>query len=181
MYDKEPLLELRPCFMYAPAFWTRIPFTLFLTLWGAGFCGGFSLAGVMGLKKIGFPFVELIPIWFPFVFFGLLFFIGSQFWSIIIEQKAYLRTRYLLFPEEIVTYEGWWGTHEKSLSYKNIVEVSHIKGFFQQKYGLGTIKLSTAGCGGAGEGIEIKDIPDSDNVYIFIKDHLKKIREEVKK
>lgn len=180
MYDKEPLLEIRPYYLYWPAFFTRIPMTIFFTIWGAGFCGGFSLAGVMSLQKIGFPFAKLIPMWFPFVFFGLVFFLGTQFWSLIAEQKAYEKTRYLFFEDEIICHEGFWHTQEKAVRYKNIVEISHIKGFFQQKFGLGTIKFTTAGHGGSGEGVEIKDIPDSENVYRFIKEHLNRIREEAK-
>lgn len=179
MYEsREPLMEVKPQFIYWPAFITRIPLTIFMTIWGAGFCGGFSLFGIKGLEALGVSFMSFIPPWFPFLFFGLLFFIGVQFWSINLEQKTYEKTVYKFYPEEIIYYEGFWTIEEKSISYRNILEVSHQKGVFQQQYGLGTVKLMTAAAhSGRGDGILIKDIPDSENVYRFLKEHINKVKE----
>jgi len=171
-FEKEPLLVLSPRFCFWSAFICRIPLTLFFTVWSTGFFGGFGLAAVMGLKHVlGY---QIVPTWFTFVFFGVLALFITQFLSLYWEQKYYEKTKYVFYPDELVYYEGYWGIQEKSISYKNILEVSLKKGFFQQQYNLGSIKISTAAsCGeNSSAGIQIKDIENPDKVYKFFKNIL---------
>ena len=169
--ENKELLVVKPKFLFMPAFLCRIPITIFITIWSAGFFGGFSFAGIMGLKQVlGY---QIVPTWLPFVTFGVLAFLTSQFFSLFWEQKFYEKTKYVFYPDELVYYEGYWDIQEKSINYKNILEISLRKGVFQQMYNLGTIQINTAaGSSNSTTGIRIKDIENPDEVYKFFKNML---------
>ncbi|MFC1782713.1 zinc-ribbon domain-containing protein, partial [Planctomycetota bacterium] len=64
-YSK-PILVTRPTFIPWVAIAGIIPLQIFMTIWGAGFCGGF---GMFAVQALGLN----LPSWFTFVFFGVLF------------------------------------------------------------------------------------------------------------
>ncbi len=62
-----------------------------------------------------------------------------------------------------------------TIHYANISNVSLKKGFFQKKYGMGTLFLLTRACSEAGRDIarsrfELLDIPNPDEAYVHIKE-----------
>lgn len=160
---QQPLMVLKPKFLALPSFLFRIPLTLFMTVWSAGFFGGFSIFGAMGLKHIGVD-LTFLPVWSPFVFFGGLAFFMIQFYSFYMDMKKIQNTEYRFYEDELVCSEFFLGVQEKTISYSRILEIGLQKGIFQQKYGVGTITASTAATEGA-QGIKITDIPNPDTVY----------------
>jgi membrane protein YdbS with pleckstrin-like domain len=161
-----PVLSLKPVFIPWAVILSIIPIHLFLTIWGGGFFGGFSMFAVGAL---GFD----LPGWFTFVFFGALFFFGVPFVTYAARKKTYEKTEYTFYQTKLDYFEGFFTTEEKTIDYKNITEVNLVRGIIQKKYGLGTIVLSTPATGiargRARSGIRIHDIPDADQVYRHIK------------
>ncbi len=167
-YSREPLMVLKPRFLFMPAFLTRIPLTLFMTVWGAGFFGGFIFLGAMGLKEIGIDLTYLPP-YLPFVIPGFIFFFAVQFGSVIMEQKKYEKTEYIFYPDELVIAENIFGKRERSLRYKNILEVSLKKGPFQQMYNIGSVVVYNASGTESTSGLAVNNIENPEQVYNQIK------------
>lgn len=161
-----PVLSLKPVFIPWAVILSIIPIHLFLTIWGGGFFGGFSMfaVGALGLD---------LPGWFTFVFFGALFFFGVPFVAYATQKKTYRKTEYTFYQTKLDYFEGFFTTEEKTIDYKNITEVNLVRGIIQKKYGLGTIILSTPATGvvsgRARSGIRVHDIPNADQVYRQIK------------
>ncbi len=167
-YLREPLMLLKPKFLTIPAFIVRIPLTIFLTVWGTGFFGGFMFLGITGLKELNFN-MDFIPPWLVFAIPGIIFFVSVQFLSIFVEQKKYDNTEYIFYPDELVISENFWGKREKSLRYKNILEVSLKKGPFQQMYNIGSVVVYNASNTESNTGLEIKNVENPESVYNKIK------------
>ncbi|MBU1085970.1 MAG: zinc-ribbon domain-containing protein [Candidatus Omnitrophica bacterium] len=162
----DPGLVLKPVFVGWVTALSVLPLQIFFTIWGAGFFGGFSLIAVKALKLA-------LPIWSTFVFFGSVFFLGIPLAAYMGKKKSYAKTEYRFFKNKLDYFEGFFTVQEKSIDYRNIIEVNLLKGPFQQKYGLGTILLSTPAAGfsnrSAMSGIRITDIENPDQVYSQIK------------
>lgn len=165
--SNQPILVLKPVFVGWVTALSVLPLQLFFTVWGAGFFGGF---GLFAVKAFNLP----LPPWFTFVFFGCLFFLGIPLAAYTGKKKSYEKTEYRFFRKKLDYFEGFFTVQEKSIDYRNIVEVNLIKGPFQRKYGLGTILLSTPAMGYSSRraigGISITDIKNPDQVYIQIKE-----------
>jgi membrane protein YdbS with pleckstrin-like domain len=161
-----PVLSLKPTFIPWAVMLAIMPVHIFLTIWGGGFFGGFSMFAVNALG------LEL-PGWSTFVFFGALFFLGVPFVTYTAQKKTYAKTEYTFYQTKLDYYEGFFTTEEKTIDYKNITEVNLVRGIIQKKYGLGTIVLSTPATGFANgrsrSGIRIQDIPDAEQVYQQVK------------
>ncbi len=161
----EPLLILKPQFIGAVTALSVLPLQLFMTVWGAGFCGGFSMFAVKALKL---P----VPGWFPFVFFGLVFFFGIPLLAYTSKKKTYARTEYRLFRDRVEYTEGFWTAEEKTLRYDRVTETSMRRSIFQKKQNLGTIHLATPTVsmsqGRPMNGVLIRDIKDPEKVYEVI-------------
>ena len=164
-----PVLVLKPVFVPWVVVLSILPLQIFFTLWGAGFCSGFSL---VGLQMLGWE--DVAPRWFPFVFFGGLFFFGLPLVVYFVKKKTYERTEYRFFTDHLEYYEGFFNVEQKSMPYKNVTEVYLRKGIIQSMYGLGTIVLSTPATGMqsgvARSGIQVSDIPNPDEVYRQVKE-----------
>lgn len=171
--DNEPVLVLKPVFIGWVTALSVLPIQLFMTVWAGGFFGGFSLAAIKALKL---P----IPIWFPFVFFACLAFFGIPYVAYAVKKKTYAKTKYRFFRKKLDYFEGFFTIEEKTIDYRNIIEVNLSKGIFQRKYGLGTIILSTPATGyssrSAMSGIRIADIQNPDEVYAQVKELINKAK-----
>lgn len=162
-----PVLTLRPVFVPWAAILSVLPVHIFLTIWGGGFFGGFSMFAVSALGLD-------LPGWSTFVFFGALFFCTVPLIVYTARKKTYAKTEYTFYRTKLDYYEGFFTTEEKSIDYKHITEVNLVRGIVQKKHGLGTIVLSTPATGAvqgtARSGIRIQDIPDAERVYRRVKE-----------
>lgn len=160
---EKPILVIKPVFLPGPVMAVLIPFTLFLTLWGGGFFGGF---GLLAVQLLGLD----LPEWVTFVFFGLLFFIGIPIIGYTATKKSYKKTEYRFFRDYLEYYEGFWTIEKKTIKYDRITETGSRQGIIQRKYNLGTITLHTASAGSQGRGISVKDIEFPDKVYKVVQE-----------
>jgi membrane protein YdbS with pleckstrin-like domain len=139
-----------------------LPIQLFLTVWGAGFCGGFGLAAV---KALHLP----LPPWFTFVFFGCLFFFGIPLVVYTAKKRTYAQTEYRFFGNRLEYAEGFWTAENKTIKYDKVTETAVRRGIIQRKYGLGTIFLATPATGfqqgRAMSGIRVQDVEEPEKVY----------------
>ena len=162
--DSTPLLVLRPVFIPWVTIVGIIPLQIFMTIWGGGFFGGFSMFIVKGLGLN-------LPSWFTFVFFGALFFFGLPFLIYFAGKRTITKTEYRFYADRLEYAEGFWTAEQKSIKYSDIKEVSMRQGVIQRKYGLGTLHLSTASgsamsSGRRGlNGILLHNIPNVEDVY----------------
>lgn len=165
--NNEPVLSVRPVFIPWVTVASILPLQLFMTLWGGGFFGGFSMFGV---KALNLP----LPGWFTFVFFGLLFFLGIPILTYISKKRTYGATEYKFYPDRLEYAEGFWTAEDKTINYRSITEVNLRRGVIQRKYGLGTIYLATPATGiaqgRAVSGIKITDIPNCEKIYGTIRE-----------
>ena len=161
-----PVLSLKPVFIPWAVMLAILPLHVFMTIWGGGFFGGFSMFAVqaLGIK---------LPPGTTFVFFGMLFFFAIPIITYTTQKKTYAKTEYRFYQTKLDYYEGFFTTEEKTIDYKNITEVNLVKGIIQKKYGLGTVVLSTPATGfahgRARSGIRIHDIPNAEQVYQQVK------------
>jgi membrane protein YdbS with pleckstrin-like domain len=161
-----PVLSLKPVFIPWAVVLAILPLHIFMTIWGGGFFGGFSMFAVqaLGIK---------LPPGATFVFFGALFFFAIPFVAYTTQKKTYAKTEYRFYQTKLDYYEGFFTTEEKTIDYKNITEVNLVRGVIQKKYGLGTVVLSTPATGfargRARSGIRIHDIPNAEQVYQQVK------------
>lgn len=136
----EPLLVLRPRFIGWVTALSVLPIQLFMTVWGAGFFGGFGMFAVRGL---GLP----LPPWFTFVLFGSLFFFGIPFVAYNAKKRTYAKTEYRFYRDRLEYAEGFWTAENKTIRFNKVTETALRRGVIQRKYGLGTIFLSTPATG----------------------------------
>ena len=162
--EDDPVVVLKPVFVPCLALLSVLPLQIFMAFWGAGFLGGFSC---FAIKALDLP----IPMWAPFVFFGVLFFCGIPLLVYLITKKTYARTEYRFRHGHMDYYEGFFNVEEKTIPLANVTEVHLRRGFFQKKYGLGTIVLSTPATGGlhAQSGIRIQNVKNPEVVYRDVK------------
>jgi hypothetical protein len=175
-YSKTVLFSIKPVFVPWIAFLSRIPLTIFMTVWSGGFIGGFSFAGLMGLKAMKIDLTPFIPAWLVFTLPALLAFIWIQFISVFQEKEKISKTDYYFFDDEVVIQENWWGINEKNIFYKNVAEISLSKNFIQQMYNIGTIKLILSSSS-ENNYIDIKDIPNPEEIYRQVKQLVQRAKE----
>jgi len=165
--NNEPVLTIRPVFIPWVTVASILPLQLFMTLWGGGFFGGFSM---FGAKALNLP----LPGWSTFVFFGLLFFLGIPVLAYTSKKRTYCKTEYKFYPDRLEYAEGFWTAENKTINYRSITEANLRRGVIQRKYGLGTIYLATPATGisqgRAVSGIKIEDIPDCEKIYNTIRE-----------
>ncbi|MCF7668823.1 MAG: PH domain-containing protein [Verrucomicrobia bacterium] len=158
----EPLVVLCPRFIGWVTMLSLLPLQLFLTVWAAGFFGGFSM---FAIKWLGLS----LPPWSTFVFFGCLFFFGIPLLVYFGKKKTYAQTEYRFFKDRLEYVEGFWTAENKTIRYDKITETSMRRGIIQKKYGLGTIFLATPATGfqqgRSISGIRIKDVEEPERMY----------------
>ena len=135
-----PVLSLRPVFIPWAAILAILPIQIFMTIWGGGFFGGFSMFAV---NAIGLD----VPPGSTFLFFGAMFFFAVPIVAYTTQKKSYAKTEYRFYKTKLDYYEGFFTVEEKSIDYKNVTEVNLIAGIVQKRNGLGTIVLSTPATG----------------------------------
>jgi hypothetical protein len=167
--NSEPLLVIRPVFIRWVTIAGIIPLQIFMTLWGRGFFGGFSMFAV---KALGLN----LPTWFTFVFFGALFFFGIPFLTYFATKRTSAATEYRFYPDRLEYAEGFWTAEQKSIKFRDIKEVHLRQGIVQRKHGLGTLHLSTPSGSAmpssnrAFSGIRLHNIPNVEEVYQQVKE-----------
>lgn len=158
----DPVLVLKPVFIGWVTALSVLPIQIFMTIWGAGFCGGFGMFAVKALKL---P----LPPSFTFVFFGCLFFFGIPLLVYFQKKKTYAKTEYKFYKDRLEYAEGFWTAEKKTVKYDKITETSMRRGVIQKRYELGTIFLSTPATGfsqgRAMSGIRIRDIKAPEKIY----------------
>jgi membrane protein YdbS with pleckstrin-like domain len=143
---------------------TVLPIQLFMTVWGAGFFGGFGFAAIelLGLPWSGWIFAPM---------FGLLFFTGIPLLTYLSHRQTYAQTEYRFYDDRLEYAEGFWTAERKSIPLDRIAEVSLRRGVIQRRYGIGTLFLATPAAGGiqSRSGISLRDIPDSEQLFDQVK------------
>jgi membrane protein YdbS with pleckstrin-like domain len=165
----EPLMVLRPTFIWWISIVGMIPIQLFMTVWGAGFCGGFS---TVGLKFIERFFSVKLPGYIAPVFFGCLFFFGIPVITLVRKWRSYAKTEYRFYRDRLEYYEGFFTIEQKVVYYRDVLEVLLTRGIVQRRYGLGTIllaNLATSVDARSRSGIRVMDITDPNGVYEEVK------------
>ena len=174
----EPVRVARPVFVGWVTIVSVLPIQLFMTVWAGGFCGGFSMFAVQGLRRW---FGLHLPAGSTFAFFAALAFFGIPLGTYTFKRKTYARTEYRLFRDRLEYYEGFWTIQQKTLDYRSVIEVDLKKGVVQRRYGLGTILLSTPATGlerkGQSPGVRLNDVPDPDGLYEELKQLVRKARD----
>ncbi len=169
--DEGPAVVLRPRFEPVLTFAQLLPIQLFMTVWGGGFFGGFSMFAVQALG-LG------LPTWSTFVFFGAVFFLGIPLVAFRAARSSAEKTEYRVFRDKLEYYEGFFTVEEKSIALSDVTEVSLLKGPFQSRYGLGTVVLATrAGVVSSRRpGIRLANVEDPDTVYANVKELVERAR-----
>ncbi|UCG59958.1 MAG: PH domain-containing protein [Phycisphaerales bacterium] len=167
--SSEPLLVTRPVFVPWVVVAGIVPIQIFMTIWGGGFFGGFSMFAV---KALGLN----LPAWFTFVFFGAVFFFGLPLLAYVASKRTCAETEYRFYRDRLEYAEGFWTAEQKSIKYSDVKEVHLRRGVVQRKYGLGTIQLSTAsasamsGSNRSFSGIRVHNVPDAEQIYGQVKE-----------
>lgn len=176
MEIEQPLFTLRPKFVPIVALLSQIPVQIIITLLLTPFCG---IATVISLEMISF-LLQLsgamdtltrfqVPGLLPFAIFALLFFFGVPIVGYLSKWRTYRKTEYRFFRTSLEYYEGFFTLERKIIDYQAIAEITVSEGPVQQKYGLGSLKLSTAATGresGASRsGIRLDDIENPRTIY----------------
>jgi uncharacterized membrane protein YdbT with pleckstrin-like domain len=173
--------KVRPQFVGWIAVLAVLPIQLFMTIWAGGFFGGLSGAA-LGLHSRA-----------PFVFFGLLAFIGIPCFAYFGKKLNYQRTIYSFYDDHVDFEEGFFSRNRKIIRYRDVVEVTLRKGILQRFVGLGTIYLGTVATGSSQQfnpfyalgfgnvsasGVGIRDIRKPDEAYEKIRTLVDKGRQE---
>ncbi|MDD3116891.1 MAG: hypothetical protein PHO45_05935, partial [Victivallaceae bacterium] len=111
MDDGKPLFILRPHFIGWVTILSVLPIQLFMTVWGAGFFGGFSL---LAIKSLG---LSLPPV-LAFYFFGGLFFFGIPIFAYSTKKRTYRQVEYKFFRDRLEYAEGFWTAENKTVKYE---------------------------------------------------------------
>jgi len=161
---KRPIMCFGPKFKLLPLFLSILPIQIFMTIWSAGFFGGFSQAFI---KQTGY-FAEM-PSYAPFIFFGTLAFLMVPFLVIIPAQRTYKETTYKIFNDRVEYMEGFWTLEKKVVYFTDIKEIYCRRGVFQKMYGLGTIVLSSPMTGStmgvSRSGFKMRDVSNPDLLF----------------
>ena len=129
----------------------------------------FVMIGVLQgfAKSGGFDTYATLAIVAIFIIFSAVF-IGV---SVYIKHRNYLQIYYELDDEKVIYFDGFFAPVRKEILYRRILEVDFRQGFFQKKFGLGTVTLVTnsASSNQASAGITMKDIANPHEVYEAVK------------
>ncbi len=165
--DNEILFTAKPVFIPIVTIISFIPIQLFMTVWGSVFFGVFGVFAIKALKLN-------IPVYYSFIIFGFIFFLGIPFLVYFVKKRTYEKTEYRFYKTKMEYYEGFFNLEEKTIQYKNITEVYLRRGIIQKQFNLGTIYLATPATGmttsRARSGIAIMDIENPEDVYKKVKE-----------
>jgi membrane protein YdbS with pleckstrin-like domain len=166
------IFSCKPVFITPAVLIGSIIFGIYNAIFGGIFFGMASIFVLKVVKTFQFNIPVIIPLWLPFVFFGLLFLFGSSFLTYFRILKTYSKTDYKFYPDRLEYSEGFWTVENKTIRYEKITETSLRRGVIQKKYGLGTIFLATPATGflegKSRSGISINDIANPEKVYAEI-------------
>ena len=75
---------------------------------------------------------------------------------------------YRVYGDRIESETGVFSTNIKSVDFDNIVNLQRTQSFIERRFGLGSVKISTAGSDGTS--MRLKDIPDHEDWYELIQE-----------
>lgn len=145
----------QPVFVPMVIFMRFLLIGLFFSIWAGGFLSPF---GTIAAHKMG------LPIFYGFIFTGLIGFIvviTGFYFSI---RNNYRKTVYEFLDDRLIYYDGFWSRSKKELMYRSIREIGYNESIFQRKYNLGTIVVSTPATDKKA-GLYLNDIQDVEAVY----------------
>ena len=174
--SRESVFVLKPVFLPWVTLLSVLPKQIMMTLLGGGLLG---IPGYFVVKEL----LLNVPGWFPFVFFGAIFFLLVPMMVYLQKKKKNERIEYRFYTRELEYYDGLSPEEKKTLLYTDLIGVTLRQGIFQKKHGVGTLVLLTLATGDsrkdiAGSGIHIVDIPNPNEVYTQIKERINSISGE---
>jgi uncharacterized membrane protein YdbT with pleckstrin-like domain len=150
----------QPVFEPIVIFMRYIIIGIFFAIWLGFFLGTF---GAIAADKLG-----ILP-FYGFIFPGLAGFFFILIGIYISVKNNYRKTFYEFFDDRLTYYDGFWSRSKKELRYNSITEIGYTEGFFQRKYNLGTIVLSTPATDKKA-GMQLRDLRDIETVYTKFKE-----------
>lgn len=173
--EEQPLLVLKPKFIFSLFFLTLIPTEIFLAIWAPLFFGGFGLFGLVFLNSF---FHLTLPLWLPAVSALVFVLFGLPILSYFLSAGNYKKTEYRFYKNRLEYMDGFINMQQRSIEYKNVTSVSIRKGFFQRMYNVGSLLLITPsmgfistsgmGAGGLAGVIVLVNIEEPEKVYQYI-------------
>lgn len=165
-----PLLTLEPEFVSRLTYLRSIPVVIFVGLFISFFTGplftgivGFLLSlfvGGTGYFLAGLLYVGLLVVGIPKLFH----------WN---AKRTYAETEYRIYDDKVEYSEGFLNVSNNTARLDRITDIHLKQGYFQQKYGLGTLVMDMPG-GGSRNSIKISDIKESDKIYKQLQELLDK-------
>lgn len=142
--NEQPLITIKPKFIFSLFVLTLIPKEIFLTIWSTLFFGGFGLFGILFLNA---GLHLSLPLWLPALVILLFVLLGLPIVSYILSSKNYKNTEYRFYKDRLEYMDGFINVQMKSIEYRNITSVTFRKGFFQRMYNVGSILIITSSIG----------------------------------
>jgi uncharacterized membrane protein YdbT with pleckstrin-like domain len=132
------LFELKPVFNVYLNYLRFIPYTAFLVALLALYIK------ILGkIKTLDFSDISTMVSFYPmFIAFIAILFILPLVYLLKLKD-SYEKTVYIFYEETIFYLEGYWRLYLKNIEVNNIKSIKIDKGFIQQFFGLGYIKIKT--------------------------------------
>ena len=136
--NSQKLFELKPVFNVYLNYIRFLPYTAFLI----ALCALY-LKLLNKFEALNFTdFNTMISFYPMFIAFIVILFILPLFYLLKLKD-AYEKTVYIFYKESIFYLEGYWRLYLKNIEVNNIESIKVDKGFIQQFFGLGYIKIKT--------------------------------------
>ena len=92
----------------------------------------------------------------------------AGFVSVCLAKQKIDNMEYRVYGDRIESETGVFSTRIKSVDFDNIVNLQRTQSFIERRFGLGSVKISTAGSDGTS--MQLKDIPDHEDWYEFLQE-----------
>jgi membrane protein YdbS with pleckstrin-like domain len=151
----EPDLCLVPRFVLAHQLLAQLPVFLFLTAWGAGLFGGL-IHVVLGIGG------RSMPTGVPFIACAVVLAILLPLTSLRLTRRAHEATSYIFRAGQLEYDEGFVTLERKTLPLADITRVRLRRGWLQQRFGLGTLIVTTRARSGhpTRHAVRLLDVPE---------------------
>jgi|GEM_PF-6038187 len=159
--DNSFKFSLRPVFILKLHVIRSLPVLIFFLFWAGGFFGGIG-AGIV--QAINSSSGLKIPMWTVFVLVEIGVLILAIFVLPHFTRKNVENTVYNIYGDRIEYSESFFNKAFKTVKLSRVLCVNMTRGVLQQKYGLGSLCLDTAGTGHHA-GIVFQDIPNPEKAY----------------
>lgn len=89
-------------------------------------------------------------------------------WYVYAGKLAVDNTEYRVYDDEIEAESGVLSTQIQNVRFDEITNVTRRQSFIEKRFGLGRVKVSTAGT--SGKTLKMKDIPEHEKWYEFFRE-----------